>query len=245
MKSAKSSRTTGLDLAESDPAQSADEQLLRRVTDAAMACVMRDGFARTTLESIVRESGVARTTIYRNIGGRDQILAAMLTAMARPHNERLLQVACGSGSWEERVLRVIATAVASMDNFPWLKELVRQGLPETSIDIFASVSLSVGGHVLRGMVESQRAAQGWRESPSVEELMRWILRQILYLGGSTNSTPQQVENYIRNFILPVFRALGPVTAPPHDHGLDQRLERIERSLARQERLLAALEPRPA
>lgn len=215
---------------------SAEAELLRKVTDAALACVARDGFERTTLENIVRESGVARTTIYRNIGGRDQILSAMVARMAQPHHERCQLIAAGGGSWEERLSRVLAMSVANMEDYPWLKELVRQGLSETSIAMFATVSRSLGGNVMRAMLEGQASERGWSPDIAIDELMHWLLRQILYLGGREDDDERSVQRYILTFVLPVFRALDPGEAAEN---LDLRLARLERDILRHERLLAS------
>jgi AcrR family transcriptional regulator len=48
-----------------------------RVLAAAYTCVTRFGLAKTTIEDVVKESGVSRATIYRHFpGGRDELLQA-------------------------------------------------------------------------------------------------------------------------------------------------------------------------
>src|SRR3954463_6470005 len=49
--------------------------LLDRLFAATYRCVERFGLAKTTVEDIVKESGVSRATIYRQFpGGRDELL---------------------------------------------------------------------------------------------------------------------------------------------------------------------------
>src|SRR6185437_14316598 len=46
-----------------------------RVLGAAYVCVTRFGLAKTTIDDVVKESGVSRATIYRQFpGGRDELL---------------------------------------------------------------------------------------------------------------------------------------------------------------------------
>ncbi|MBM3674580.1 MAG: TetR/AcrR family transcriptional regulator [Actinobacteria bacterium] len=46
-----------------------------RLLEAAYACVARFGMAKTTVEDVVKESGVSRATVYRVFpGGKDQLL---------------------------------------------------------------------------------------------------------------------------------------------------------------------------
>lgn len=47
----------------------------QRLLDSTYVCVARFGLAKTTIEDVVKESGVSRATIYRQFpGGRDELL---------------------------------------------------------------------------------------------------------------------------------------------------------------------------
>jgi AcrR family transcriptional regulator len=53
----------------------ADPALRERLLEAAYACVARFGLAKTTVEDVVKESGVSRATVYRVFpGGKDELL---------------------------------------------------------------------------------------------------------------------------------------------------------------------------
>lgn len=48
-----------------------------RLLEATYACVARFGLAKTTVEDVVKASGISRATIYRHFpGGRDELLRA-------------------------------------------------------------------------------------------------------------------------------------------------------------------------
>jgi AcrR family transcriptional regulator len=52
-----------------------DPALRERILEAAYACFARFGLGKTTVEDVVKESGVSRATIYRTFpGGKDQLL---------------------------------------------------------------------------------------------------------------------------------------------------------------------------
>lgn len=77
--------------------------------DAAARCFARHGVGRTTVQDVARELRVNRTTVYRQVGGTDQLLRLLLArdlhrllatvphelAKGRPGPEMLLQVFCG------------------------------------------------------------------------------------------------------------------------------------------------------
>ncbi|MFJ6725023.1 TetR/AcrR family transcriptional regulator [Streptomyces sp. NPDC091281] len=54
-----------------------------RVLDAVRSCVDRHGPHGTTMEMIIAESGLSTGTVYRYIGGKDEGIAAAVTASLR------------------------------------------------------------------------------------------------------------------------------------------------------------------
>lgn len=207
-----------------------DDDIVLRVTNAALACVARNGFDRTTIDNIVQESGVSRTTIYRHFGNRDEILRAMLMRLALPHQERCAIVAAGSGSWIERLGRVVAMSVGYMDEYPWLKAVLRDGLSESSLALFVSVSGSMGGNVIRSMLFARQEEGGWPRHVTIEEVMNWLLRHILFLGSRDAPDAKEIDHYITVFMIPVLAALG--TGHIIDASIEGRLGKLERSVER-------------
>lgn len=51
----------------------------RQILDAAAACFARDGFHRTSMQDIVRESGISAGLVYRYFTGKDDVIAAIVT----------------------------------------------------------------------------------------------------------------------------------------------------------------------
>jgi AcrR family transcriptional regulator len=45
-----------------------------RLLQATYACIERFGLAKTTVEDVVKESGISRATIYRHFAGRDELI---------------------------------------------------------------------------------------------------------------------------------------------------------------------------
>jgi len=51
----------------------------RQILDAAARCFARDGFHRTSMQDIVRESGISAGLVYRYFAGKDDMIAAIVT----------------------------------------------------------------------------------------------------------------------------------------------------------------------
>lgn len=49
----------------------------RQIVDAARVCFARDGFAKTSIADIVRESGLSTGAIYSYFKGKDELVAAV------------------------------------------------------------------------------------------------------------------------------------------------------------------------
>ncbi|MFI6073574.1 TetR/AcrR family transcriptional regulator [Actinoplanes sp. NPDC051343] len=57
----------------------------RQILDAAARCFARDGFHRTSMQDIVRESGISAGLVYRYFEGKDDMIAAIV---AEWHEQR-------------------------------------------------------------------------------------------------------------------------------------------------------------
>jgi AcrR family transcriptional regulator len=68
----------------------------QQILDAAAACFARDGFHRTSMQDIVRESGISAGLVYRYFTGKDDVIAAIVTEW---HDQRQV---FASGTVDER-----------------------------------------------------------------------------------------------------------------------------------------------
>ncbi len=68
----------------------------RQILDAAAACFARDGFHRTSMQDIVRESGISAGLVYRYFTGKDDVIAAIVTEW---HDQRQF---LATGTLDER-----------------------------------------------------------------------------------------------------------------------------------------------
>jgi AcrR family transcriptional regulator len=109
----------------------------QQILDAAAACFAQNGFHRTSMQDIVTASGVSAGLVYRYFTGKDDIIAAIVTAW---HEHRSAAVAAdpvqaylgllrsvGDPDTRESLqvgVQVWAEAVRS----PRIRDLVREGV---------------------------------------------------------------------------------------------------------------------
>jgi AcrR family transcriptional regulator len=74
----------------------------RQILDAAARCFARDGFHRTSMQDIVRESGISAGLVYRYFTGKDDMITAIVTEW---HDQR--QAALAEGPAAETYLELL------------------------------------------------------------------------------------------------------------------------------------------
>lgn len=198
------------------------------VLHATLNCIETNGFNRTTVDDIVRASGVPRTTIYRKIGSREAIIRAMLAQLAVPYYEQCQVIATGPGSLAERIEDILVTTVNSMQSFPWLVGLLREGLSPDSFHIFEVVTRSLGATIVHSILQQALESGHSKIDASVDEVTVWLLRQNFLISTTPFKDEAALRRHIRTFIIPVFR-LQETKAP--QPGLEERLDRIEHTLS--------------
>ena len=123
------------------PRVSAEHLANRRqeVLDAAATCFARNGFHRTSMQDIVRESGLSAGLIYRYFTGKDDMIvaiveqwhatrAATLAADPLPAYLDLLRTIAAPGARQQRNLSMQAWAETVRE--PRIRALARQGVDD-------------------------------------------------------------------------------------------------------------------
>jgi TetR/AcrR family transcriptional regulator, transcriptional repressor of aconitase len=82
----------------------------RRILDAARTCFARNGFHATSMQDVLRESGVSAGGVYRHFAGKDDLIGAIAEAAVGDIRRSFEEDADGPLELRETVLRTI-TAV--------------------------------------------------------------------------------------------------------------------------------------
>ena len=93
--------------------------------DAAMECVERFGWARTSPRDIARLAGVERTTIYRHLGPKENILRLLVARESHDLIARSIEIAATGEPGPELVVEVVAAGIEAGRSNPIVVRLLR------------------------------------------------------------------------------------------------------------------------
>ena len=94
----------------------------RQILDAAARCFARDGFHRTSMQDIVRESGISAGLVYRYFAGKDDMITAIVTEW---HDQR--QAVLATAPTAARAAEGYLGLLASLGR-PEARDMVRLGV---------------------------------------------------------------------------------------------------------------------
>lgn len=112
------------------------------ILDAALAVFADIGIRRATVDDIAKRANVGRVTVYRKVGGKNEILAAVMLREATRLFTDIREAAEGADTDADRVVAAFVTTVTSIRGNPvWNRILELE--PGTVLD-----QLTLGGEFI-------------------------------------------------------------------------------------------------
>ncbi len=178
--------------------------------DAAAACYLRLGVAKTTATDIAREAGISRATLYRRYGSHESIFLALLTreseamaADARAHLEALAVTDPGEATVEGMMFaisqirsRPVHAAVFGGDSAAWA---AGQAIRMEALQ-------RIGEAGVRPLVAAA-LAEGSLSERDLRDLVDWILRILISYAavpGDGDRHPDEIRRQLASWFLPAF-----------------------------------------
>ena len=153
----------------------------REILEAAANCFARNGFHRTSMQDIVKESGVSAGLIYRYFTGKDDMIvaivedwhlarAASLAATDDPADGylELLRAIAGPGAARQRNLSMQAWAETIRE--PRIRDLARQGVDDQR-EAFKGTVPDGMVRVLIAIYQGLQLQASWDDDLDVEEFV--------------------------------------------------------------------------
>lgn len=157
------------------------EEARDRLVDAAITCVSRRGWERTSMSDIAEAAGVSRPTLYAHFAKREVILEAAIERAANRLVERIRALADGASTAADFVVEAMMAALREFPADPVLSLVATPG-PETSSWIPDSVTpaaLSVGKRFLEPL-ETLAPGIGSDLDEITETTIRFLLSLLLF-----------------------------------------------------------------
>ena len=179
-----------------------------RVLAAAYECVARFGIAKTTVEDVVKQSGVSRATVYRVFpGGKEQLLRAAVSWEMDRFFLRLAEEVVAAPDFASMVERGLTFAHSAVHGHEVLqKVLVTE--PERILPLLTTEQERPLHYItafLLPYLERERAADRVRDGVDLEESADFVARMILSLIGSHGEwdlgDPIAVHQLVREHLL--------------------------------------------
>jgi AcrR family transcriptional regulator len=188
---------------------STNEPALReRVLEGAYECVARFGIAKTTIEDVVKESGVSRATVYRVFpGGKDQLLRAAVGWEMGRFFGRLAEAVAGAPDFASLVESGLMFAHRAVHGHEVLQKVLitepEKLLPLLTVE--QERPLQFITEFLLPYLEREQAAGRVIEGVDLTESADFVARMILSLIGSHGAwnldDPAEVATLVRTQLL--------------------------------------------
>ena len=186
-----------------------------RMVDAALACLARQGLAKTTVDDIAREAGFSRATLYRAFpGGKDAVIAAVVeTEVARLFSS--LAVVMGEATDLEDVL--VAGMVESARRLSGHGALAYLLIHEPDVILPRLIFAEMDRILFTAGDFAAPFFARWLSPDEASRAAEWAVRIVLtYLAdpapGTDLSDPGDTRALVRTFVMPGILALRSATA---------------------------------
>lgn len=187
---------------------SPDPALRERLLEAVYACVARFGLAKTTVEDVVKESGVSRATVYRIFpGGRDQLLREVVAWEMGRFFGSLAEAVAGAPDFASLVEEGLRFAHRAMREHEVLQKILVTE-PERLLPLMTTEQQRplrfITGYLLPFLEREERAGR-LRAGVNHDEAAEFVARMLLSLIGSPGrwdlEDPAQVRVLVREELL--------------------------------------------
>ncbi|WP_160108208.1 TetR/AcrR family transcriptional regulator [Pseudomonas izuensis] len=206
----------------------------------ATDCVVRMGLDKVSVDDIARATGLSRATLYRRYGSKEGLFAAVLDAQSRPMEATAQQILTGADSLPERIAQFVCWSVLEVPRNALLGSLLDSGVSRSGLELFSSVFRTKISRILLPVIGAAKARGELRAELDVDEMIEWLVRQLLQIKASDDWTAESLRHHLDTFVLPVLIPPNTPLQPSLEgtEGVESRLARLEARLLEVHQLLA-------
>jgi len=159
------------------------EQTLDRILDAAIACYSSNSIARITLDEVAKEAGIGRTTLYRYVSNRDDLLNKVVLRDALDQQAEVEVVTRYHDNLGDSVVDSIVHVMRGRKTRP-MNALLFGDANEAVIDrinLSPELFYPMAEQILAPQFSRAQARGEIREGVTLELANQWVTRVILSL----------------------------------------------------------------
>jgi len=186
-----------------------------RLLAATYRCVARFGMGKTTIDDVVKESGVSRATIYRQFaGGRDELLLETVGWELGNYFNELADAVRDAPSLAELLRRGLAFAHRSVAEHEVLRKML-QTEPERLLPLLtteSAKSLPFIADFLLPYLRRESDAGRLRPGIDIDRAAEYLARSILSLIGAPGRWDLDDPDEVRDLV--DVELLGGIVASP-------------------------------
>jgi AcrR family transcriptional regulator len=175
------------------------------VVAAAMACFERWGVARTRMEDIAREAGIARTVLYRHFASKDALQQAVMVRHIERRAAELHREVPRRGASGPLILRALLTGIIGPpDDRVSESVLGAEVVHETAALVATSPAIAAAMHAYwEPYLRHAESRDELRAGVTVDDAVRWLTMIVFYFLTlpEVAPPPDRLEDHLRTFVV--------------------------------------------
>jgi AcrR family transcriptional regulator len=192
------------------PTVAVSQDTAAAIVEAAARCFARWGIARTRVEDIASEVGIARPHIYRHFASKDAIIHGVVLRQIRRHHRRLAERFPHRGPASELIVGSLLSGIRDTADNPetaFLVDSEASSLTARSLTTSPEVLAELRTHWIP-LLQYARERGELRDELDLEKAARWLVFvQFSYLAlPEMVSSPADLAAELRAFVLPALLA---------------------------------------
>lgn len=175
-----------------------------KILAAAVVCVGRSGFAKTSLDEVAREAGVGRATVYRHFpGGKEELFSQTIAWEVVQFFQRLAQEVVDTGGLAERLELGLMFAHRELADHEVFQKVLETEPERLLPHLSASAPLIIDALTayLLPILSDEQLAPGVAAPEAANFLARMTLSFLLGQGSWDLEDPEQVHQLVREHLL--------------------------------------------
>ncbi|MBF6465728.1 TetR/AcrR family transcriptional regulator [Nocardia beijingensis] len=189
-----------------------------RILDAALVLFEQVGVKKTTIEEVARKAGVDRVTVYRHVGGRDDLVQAVISREVAAVLAEITEIAERHDDLGELVADIFVTVITRWRTNPLVERMLTlepaRVVLKLTVDGAAPFAMSVHttAAALQRAVERGILPLATDLNTRAEIVCRIVHSLILAPHGLTElETDEQLAEFARTYLVPVVAGPHSVT----------------------------------